>query len=75
MRDLFGVKAHRQKPPRERLMPWPLYVVVAITALGSCAYLLSNPSGLSNTRLFAAICLLLGLGNLYLAGRARQVRR
>ncbi len=43
MEDPFGVRAWRQKPLRERLLPWPFYLVMSVVSLGLGLYLLTGP--------------------------------
>ncbi len=51
--DFFGVRAWRAKPLRERLMPWPVYLLLALLALAISLYLFIDPSGERDTRVGA----------------------
>lgn len=41
--DLIGVRSWRQKPLRDRLLPWPFYAVMSLVSLGLGLYLLTGP--------------------------------
>ncbi len=41
MKDRFG-RAWRQKPLRERLLPWPVYFVMSVVMLAIALYLLTS---------------------------------
>ncbi len=75
MKDPFGVRAWRQKPLRERLLPWPFYFVVSVDsviALGR--YALTGPDE-SNPVPVAVLFLLMAPPFAYLAVVFRRLRR
>lgn len=73
--DPFGIRAWRAKPLRERMMPWPVYLLFGLVGLAISLHLFSEPEGLSNTGSVGAFMLVLALVNACLAVVARRVRR
>jgi hypothetical protein len=72
--EYLGI-ARRQKPLRERLMPWPTYALLAVVSVVCGLYLTSGPEGLHNTGVISAIFFLTVPCLLYLAALAYRVRR
>ena len=75
MRDLFGVRAWRRKPMRERVLPWPLYALMSVISFGCGLYLMTSPDGLHNALPVAVLFLVMAPALLYLAVVSARVRR
>ncbi len=75
MRDVFGVRAWRRRPLRDRLLPWQLYAVISAASLGCGLYLLSEPDGLGDTFVVAVLFLAMVPPLLYLTILSRRVHR
>ncbi len=73
--DPFGIRSWRAKPLRERMMPWPVYLLLALTTFAIGLHLMTQPDGLSNTRAVGVFTLVLALANACAAVVARRVRR
>ncbi len=74
MKDPFGVRAWRQKPLRERLLPWPFYFVMSVVSLALGLYALTGPDE-SNPVPVAVLFLLMAPPFAYLAVVSRRLRR
>jgi peptidoglycan/LPS O-acetylase OafA/YrhL len=72
--DPFGIRAWRAKPLRERMMPWPVYLLLALVMLAISLYLFTEPEGLSNTGPVGVITLVVALVDACVAVVARRVR-
>ena len=75
MRDLFGVRAWRRKPLRERVLPWPLYALMSVISSGCGLYLLTGPDGLHNAVPVAVLFFVMVPALLYLTVLSARVRR
>lgn len=75
MRDLFGVLAWRQKPLRERLLPWPYYAILSVVGTACGLYLLSEPDGLRNNFPVAVLFFVMVPALVYMTVLSRRLRR